>query len=45
VFAVGTTTGIASPQELTNAGAHCLVSSPTDIVTLIEQLTKKENQK
>jgi len=41
VFAVGTTTGIATPQELTNAGAHCLVSSPTDIITLIEQLNKK----
>ena len=40
VFAVGTTTGIASPQELINAGAHCLVSSPTDIITLIEQLNK-----
>jgi len=41
VFAVGTTTGIASPQELTNAGANCLVSSPTDIITLIERLNEK----
>lgn len=43
VFAVGTTTGIASAQELTKAGAHCLVSSPTDMITLIEQLNKKGN--
>ncbi len=43
VFAVGTTTGIASAQELTKAGAHCLVSSPTDMIALIEQLNKKGN--
>ncbi len=45
VFAVGTTTGFASPQELTYAGAHCLISSPTEILTLIEQLDKKEKQR
>lgn len=45
VFAVGTTTGIASPHELTNAGAHCLVSSPTDIITLVEQLNKRGTKK
>jgi len=44
VFAVGTTTGIASPHELTNAGAHCLISSPTDITTLVEQLNKRETK-
>ncbi len=43
VFAVGTTTGIASSQELANAGADCLVSSPTDMITLVEQLNKKGN--
>lgn len=42
VFAVGTTTGIASPQELTIAGAQCLISSPTDVLPLIEQLNRKE---
>ncbi|MFQ6073964.1 MAG: HAD family hydrolase [Candidatus Bathyarchaeia archaeon] len=43
VFAVGTTTGIASQRELANAGAHCLISSPTDIITLVEQLNKRGN--
>jgi phosphoglycolate phosphatase len=41
VFAVGTTTGIASPRELANAGAHCIITSPTDIITLIEQLNER----
>ena len=45
VFAVGTTTGFASPHELTNAGAHCLVSSPIDIITLIDQLSEKGTKK
>jgi HAD superfamily hydrolase (TIGR01509 family) len=45
VFAVGITTGIASSRELANAGAHCIVTSPTDIITLIEQLNKKEVKK
>jgi HAD superfamily hydrolase (TIGR01509 family) len=42
VFAVGTTTGIASPRELAGSGAHCIITSPTDIITLIRQLNKKE---
>lgn len=45
VFAIGATTGIASPQELTNAGAHCIISSPTDIITVIEQLNEREVKK
>jgi HAD superfamily hydrolase (TIGR01509 family) len=45
VFAVGTTTGVASPHELTNSGANCLISSPTDIITLIKQLKKREAKK
>lgn len=45
VFAVGTTTGIASQHELTNAGAHCIVSSPTDVITLVDQLNKSETKK
>ncbi len=45
VFAVGITTGVASPKELTNAGARCLISSPTDMITLIEQLNEKETKK
>lgn len=45
VFAIGTTTGIASPHELANAGAHCVITSPTDIITLMEQLNKKEVKK
>ena len=45
VFAVGTTTGVASQHELTNAGAHCIVSSPTDVITLVDQLNKRETKK
>ncbi len=45
VFAVGTTTGIASQHKLTNAGAHCIVSSPTDVITLVDQLNKRETKK
>ncbi|MGD8506673.1 MAG: HAD family hydrolase [Candidatus Bathyarchaeota archaeon] len=44
-FAIGTTTGIASSQQLTNAGAHCLISSPTDIITLVEQLDRTRPKK
>ncbi len=45
VYAIGTTTGIASRLELTNAGAHCLITSPLDIVTLVEQLNRKATKK
>jgi HAD superfamily hydrolase (TIGR01509 family) len=45
VYAVGATTGIASRLELTNAGAHCLITSPIDIVTLVEQLNKRAAKK
>jgi len=40
VFAVGATSGVSSPEELTRAGANCLISSPTDLITLIEKLNK-----
>jgi len=38
VFAVGVTYGVSTPEELTRAGANCLISSPTDLITLIEEL-------
>jgi len=41
VFAVGTSTGVATPEELTRAGADCLISSPTDLITLIEKLNEQ----
>jgi HAD superfamily hydrolase (TIGR01509 family) len=37
VFSVGVTYGVSTPEELTRAGANCLVSSPTDLVKLIEE--------
>jgi len=44
VYAVGTPTGIAAPDELTKAGADCLITSPTDLITLIEQLNERKEQ-
>lgn len=44
VYAVGTSTGIASPDELTNAGADCLITSPTDLIPLIEKLNERKEQ-
>lgn len=41
VYAVGTSTGIATPEELTKAGADCLITSPTDLIPLVEQLNQK----
>jgi len=43
VFAVGTSTGFATPEQLTQAGANCLISSPLDLIELIEKLNQKEN--
>ncbi len=40
IFAVGTSTGIASPKELTRAGADCLITSPTDLIALVEKLNQ-----
>jgi len=40
VFAVGVTYGISTPEELTHAGANCLISSPTDLIKLIEESNK-----
>jgi len=40
VIAVGVTTGISSPEELTLAGATYLISSFTDLITLVQQLDK-----
>jgi HAD superfamily hydrolase (TIGR01509 family) len=38
--AVGVTYGITTPEKLTQAGANYLVSSPTDLLTLIEKANK-----
>jgi len=40
VFAVGTSTGFATPEQLTQAGANCLISSPLDLAELIEKLNQ-----
>jgi HAD superfamily hydrolase (TIGR01509 family) len=40
ILAVGVTTGISSPEALTNAGADYLASSSADIPTLIQQLNR-----
>jgi len=42
IFAVGTTTGFATPEQLTQAGADCLVSSPLDLIAVIEKLSEIE---
>jgi len=39
VFAIGVTYGVSTPEELTRAGANCLVSSPTDLITLTQEKT------
>jgi HAD superfamily hydrolase (TIGR01549 family) len=44
VFAVGASTGIATPEELTSAGADCLISSPTDLIPLVEKLNQQRSK-
>jgi len=44
IFAVGASTGIATPEELTRAGANCLITSPIDLITLVEELNQTEQQ-
>ena len=41
VLAVGVTTGLSSMEELSQAGAHYLASSATDVPALIHQLNRK----
>jgi HAD superfamily hydrolase (TIGR01549 family) len=41
VIAVGVTTGLSSIEKLTNAGAHYIASTVTDIPRLIQQLKKQ----
>ena len=45
VFAVGASTGFATPEELTRAGANCLISSPIDLISLVEKLNQKTEQR
>jgi len=44
VFAVGVATGVSTPGELTRAGADCLITSPIDLITLVEKLNEKNEQ-
>jgi phosphoglycolate phosphatase len=44
VFAVGVLSGVSSPQELTNAGANVMISSPIDLIPLIEELNKEPSE-
>jgi phosphoglycolate phosphatase-like HAD superfamily hydrolase len=41
VLAVGVTTGISSPEALTNAGADYLASSSVDIPALVKQINRQ----
>jgi len=43
IFAVGTTTGFATPEQLTQAGANCLISSPLDLIALMEKLNETQH--
>lgn len=43
-FAVGTITGVSSPEELTRAGANCLISSLTDLIVLVEKLNAAQSR-
>ncbi len=43
VLALGVTTGFSSIDELTRAGADYLVSSSTDILSLLQKLNKKNS--
>jgi len=44
VFAIGVSTGVSSPEELTRAGADCLISSPIDLIPLVEKLNERTEQ-
>ena len=41
VYAVGVLTGVATAEELTRAGADCLISSPIDLIGLVQKLAEK----
>jgi len=43
-LAIGVTYGTSTPEELTRAGANCLISSPTDLITLIEKQTQNNTK-
>lgn len=43
VIAVGVTTGVSSPEELTRAGATYLISSFTDLIALVQRLKKPQS--
>jgi len=45
VFSVGVSTGVSSPEELTRAGADCLISSPIDLIALIEKINEETEQR
>lgn len=43
--AVGLPTGIASPKDLISSGANYIITTPTDLLTLIEEINKTKNEK
>jgi HAD superfamily hydrolase (TIGR01549 family) len=43
-IAIGLPTGVSSPKELINAGANYLITSVTDLPTLIEYINKASEQ-
>jgi len=45
IFAVGASTGLATPEELTRAGANCLISSPIDLISLVEKSNEKPEKR
>ncbi len=44
VLAVGVLSGVSSAEELMQAGASCLITSPLDLITIIEK-ANEENRK
>jgi len=44
VLAVGASTGVATLDELTRAGADCLIDSPIDLIALIEKLSEQTRE-
>lgn len=44
IFAVGTTTGFATSEQLAQAGANCLISSPLDLMVLMTKLSKVKHK-
>ncbi len=44
IFAVGVLSGVSSAEELMQSGASCLITSPLDLITIIEK-SNEENKR